>query len=127
MEEVKALKEAEGWLMSARDLVDSCEGDERFTVVAAQCIHSMIRANDALTLKYLKRRAERHDQAAVLFQELIRQNKLPASESGFRKLLIAAVQSKAGFDYGGMPVGKNDAERWLRDAGKFLAMAKKYV
>jgi len=52
--------------------------NEKYTVVIAQSIHSIIRANDALTTKFLKKRAVRHDEAPLLFLELVRLNKIPA-------------------------------------------------
>lgn len=48
---MRELKEAEFWLQSANKLLNSKNPDrEKYTVVVAQTIHSIIRANDAMTL-----------------------------------------------------------------------------
>jgi hypothetical protein len=65
---MRELKEAEFWLQSAKELLDSKNPDrEKYTVVVAQAIHSIIRANDAMTLKFLGERAFRHDDAPLFF------------------------------------------------------------
>jgi hypothetical protein len=62
---------------SAKNLFDSeIQTPEKYTVIVAQCIHSIIRANDALTLKFLKKRAFKHIEAPELFLELIKQHKI---------------------------------------------------
>lgn len=55
---MREINEAEFWLQGAKNLFSS--GDqtsEKYTVIVAQSIHSVIRANDALTLKFLGKRA----------------------------------------------------------------------
>jgi hypothetical protein len=125
--EKRALKEAECWLISAENTLELSGFDERFTVATAQAIHSVIRANDALTQKYLRRVAERHDRAIALFQDMIRQNKLPPEEAKMVDIVVRAVHQKSNFDYKGEAASKAAAERWIYDSKKFLAMAARYI
>jgi uncharacterized protein (UPF0332 family) len=125
--EKRALREAECWLICAKRSLDVNELEERFAVAVAQAIHALIRANDALTLKYLRKRAARHEHAITLFQELIRQNKIPSDESRTGDVLIRAVHQKSGYEYKGEYASKADAEKWIYEAEKFLTMVKKYV
>lgn len=98
--------------------------DERYTVVVAQSIHSIIRANDALTVEFLGRQAMRHDDAQRLFLDLVRLNKIPSKFADLRKIIIAAVQLKSKADYRGIEVSKKEAEKWVRNAEKFLDSAR---
>ncbi len=59
----------------------------------AQCVHALIKGNDALSVRYLGRRSTRHEDAALLFGELVRQRKIPAKYAGLRALLVQAVFS----------------------------------
>ncbi|MDI6903349.1 MAG: hypothetical protein QMC77_06410 [Methanocellales archaeon] len=123
---MKELKEAEFWLESAEDLMDAMSPDkEKYTVAVAQATHSIIRANDALTLKFLKKRAMRHDDAVRLFRDLIGLNKIPSKFADLGStIIIPAVQTKSKADYKGIEVSKAGAERWLRKAQKFIECAK---
>lgn len=123
---MKELKEAEFGLESAKALLDfESQGTEKYTVVIAQSIHSIIKANDALTLKFLNKRAIRHDDAPQLFLELVRLNKIPAKFADLRTtVLMPAIQTKSKVDYKGLWSSKADAEKWVRNAEKFLSSAK---
>ncbi len=121
---MRELKEAEHWLASARRLVgDPSEDREKYTVAVAQCIHSLIRANDALTMRFLKKQALRHDDAPRLFLDLIEGKKIPAGHAELRKTLNDAVQLKSKVEYRGVEMSKADAERWIRRTEKFLEAA----
>lgn len=115
------LDEAETWLATARFAFE-LEGIPRgrYTVVVAQCVHALIRANDALTLRYLGRRSTRHEDAALLFGELVRQHKIPAKHAGLRGLLLRAISEKSEYDYKGVSVGRDAAAKWLRETERFL-------
>ena len=72
------LEEAEAWLASAEYLLEAAgQPRARFTVAIAQAIHAIIRSNDALTMRFLGRRSTRHDDAVVLFRELVRTDRIP--------------------------------------------------
>ncbi len=122
---MKELKEAEVWLESAKSALNSGVAErEKYTVVVAQAIHSIIRANDALTVKFLGRQAMKHDDAQRLFLELVRLNKIPAKFADLRNIIISAVQMKSKADYKGVEISKNEAGKWIRNAEKFLSSAK---
>lgn len=123
---MRELKEAEFWLESAKDLLKkSAKDSEKYTVVVAQAIHSIIRANDALTLRFLGKTAIRHDEAPELFLQLVRTNKIPAKYANLRKaVLIPAVKTKSRVNYRGIHISKADVEIWIRLAEKFLSATK---
>ncbi len=90
---MREINEAEDWLRSAKTLLEgSSASRERYTVIVAQCIHSIIRANDALSMNFLGRHAIRHDTAPRLFLELIEENKIPLRYANLRKTINDAVQ-----------------------------------
>lgn len=123
---MREINEAEFWLRSAKNLLDyDIQESEKYTVVVAQSIHSIIRANDALTLKFLNKRAIKHLEAPELFSELIRQNKIPSNYADLKKtVLLPAIETKSKADYKGLHASKSDAERWVRLAENFLNSAK---
>lgn len=123
---MREVKEAEAWLESANHLLKLERlGDERYTVMVAQAIHSIIRANDALTIKFLGKRALRHDDAPKLFLELVRENKIQAQYANLRKsVLFPAIQLKSKADYKGIITSKRDATNWISKAERFLRSVK---
>lgn len=122
----KALKESEYWFKAAEHTIETAGSEEAYTVAVAQAIHSIIKANDALALKYLGETAKRHDQAVQFFHRLIVENKIPQNEAAYKEIIMLAVQEKSKFDYSGTPSSKAKAKHWLADADKFLKLARKY-
>jgi len=120
------LKEARSWLYSAKALFDSKEAEpERYTVVVAQCIHSIIRANDALTIRFLRKKAFRHEEAPELFSQLLEQGKIPSKWKKLKQeLLIPAVRTKSLADYRGLKVKRIRAAEWINDARKFIKVVE---
>jgi len=115
------------WCESAKAMMDSPRGREKYTVAVAQAIHALIKANDALTTKYLGRRSTRHEDASMLFGDLIKQNKIDPKFSDQRKLLTKAAAEKSDYDYKGTEVSKATASGWLRDVERFLEMVRKIL
>jgi len=74
-----------------------------------------------LTTKYLDKRSTRHEQAVVLFMDLIKRNKIDPKFSELRKLLSKAAAEKSDFDYKGVDVSQATAARWLREVEQFLS------
>ncbi len=93
----------------------------------AQCIHALIRANDALTVRLLGRRSTRHEDAALLFGELVRQKKIPAKYSDLRPVLVRAVSEKSEYDYKGIEVSRDMAARWMRQTERFVAAVREIL
>ena len=122
------IEEAEAWLRSAEYLLGYEElGRARFTVAVGEAIHSMMRANDALTLKFLQRRSTRHEDAPRLFKDLLTQHKIPAKYAGFRDALGDAVADKSDFDYKARVASKDEAERRIRTARQFLTAVREIL
>ena len=69
----------------------------------------MIKANDALTVRFLRRRSTRHEDAPLLFGELVRQHKIPPAEADWRTLLQRGISEKSAYDYKGTEVGREAA------------------
>ena len=110
----RALHEAEGWLLSAKHgLADASEDEARTNVCCAQSIHAIIRANDALSLRFLGHKSTRHDDAAVVFAKIIKQGKLPEKAEEFKELIADATRDKSGADYGKKSFSYEDAERYM--------------
>lgn len=118
------LEEAKIWYESAKTVLSSPGGRERYTVAVAQSIHALIKASDALTMKHLGRRSTRHEDAAVLFGDLIREHKIDPKFADQRKLLTKAAAEKSDYDYKGTEVSKATASRWLRDVELFLEIVR---
>lgn len=123
---MREVKEAEFWLNAAKELLKNPVLDrEKFTVIVAQSIHSIIRANDALTLNFLNKRATRHDDAQKLFLDLVRLNKIPSRYAELRKVvLLPAIMTKSKADYKGLNANRKDAEKWINLAERFLNAVK---
>ena len=122
------IEEAETRLASARVAFgQDASGRARYTVVVAQCIHALIRANDALTVRLLRRRSTRHEDAALLFGELVRLKKIPARFSDLRALLVRAVSEKSEYDYKGTEVSRDVAARWMRQTERFVAAVREIL
>ena len=125
---MREVDEAVAWIRAAEFLLEAEDlGRARFTVAAAQAIHSMIKANDALSVEFLGKRSTRHEDAAKLFKEVVRQNKIPDRYARFRGPLGDAVADKSEFDYKGMEVSQEGARRRIRGAREFLAAVEEIL
>jgi hypothetical protein len=88
----------------------------------AQAIHAIIRANDALSLKFLGYKATRHDDAAILFMKIAREGKLPGDAAEFRGLVADAMRDKSGADYGKRSFSYEDAKRYVERTEDFIKL-----
>ena len=93
-------------------------------VCCAQAIHAIIRANDALAMKFLGHKPTRHDDAAIVFAKLIREGKLPEKAAMFKNLVADAMKDKSGADYGKRSFSHEDAEKYAERAEHFIVMVK---
>ncbi|MFA6489499.1 MAG: hypothetical protein WCT52_02355 [Candidatus Micrarchaeia archaeon] len=122
---LRAIREAESWLSSAQHaLPEAQEDDARANVCCSQAIHAIIRANDALSLKFAGIKPTRHDDAAVVFAKLAREGKLPIGAERFKDLVATAMRDKSGADYGKKSFSYDDALRYSEQTALFIAMAK---
>ncbi len=121
----RALSEAENWLASAkRGLMDAQEEDYAANVCCAQAIHAIIRANDALSLKFYGHKPTRHDDAAIVFFKLVKEGKLPPGAARFKQLVARAMRDKSGADYGKDEFSLEAAGGYAQDAKEFIAAVK---
>ena len=121
----RAIKEAEEWLLSAKDKLALAENEESASsVCCALAIHAIIRANDALCLRFLQVKATRHDDAPALFSKMLQQGKLGRGNLRFLRLLQKAMSDKSGADYGKKSFNYEEAVNYVQDAEEFVASVK---
>jgi HEPN domain-containing protein len=121
----RAMKEAEEWLISAKDKLALAETDEAAaTVCCSLAIHAIIRANDAISLRFLNLKATRHDDAAAMLSKIMQQGKIGPENTRFLRLLQSAMADKSGADYGKKPFEYDTAKKYVEDAEEFIAAAK---
>jgi len=121
----KAVAEAEAWLDGARNAMAGEAG--ALNVCCAQAIHSIIRANDALCMKFIGHKPTRHEDIPHLLRKMISQGKIKPEERRFEHMLAKAMASKSGADYGKADFSRKDAEFFVNEAEGFISMAKKYI
>ncbi len=121
----RAFHKAENWLYSAKQGLEQAGEDEASAnVCCAQAIHALIRANDALSMKFLGHKPTRHDDAAITFAKLVRERKLPEGSEHFRSLIADAMRDKSGADYGKTSFSHGNAEAYVKQTERFVAMVK---
>ncbi|MCX6767208.1 MAG: hypothetical protein NTY90_00540 [Candidatus Micrarchaeota archaeon] len=125
----RALSEAEGWLVSAKHTLVEAQSEEVLSnVCCAEAILGIIRANDALTLKFFGNKATKHDDAASLFAKLVRERKIRREDERFGELIAKAMWDKSGATYGkGKAFSHEEAREYVEKAGEFIAAAKEYI
>lgn len=96
----------------------------KFNVAAFDAIQAIINANDALTISILGKRASMaHKEAIDMHVETIRK----IQDSSMRVILHGALNSRSEIGYSGKIVKKEEAEKFLRDAARFIEWVKNYV
>ncbi len=124
----RAIKEAEEWLISAKDKLALAESDEgAANVCCALAIHAIIRANDAISLKFLRLKATRHDDASAMFSKVLQQGKIGSENRRFLRLLQKAMSDKSGADYGKKAFHYSEAKKYVEEAEEFVAAVKSLV
>lgn len=124
----RAISEAQAWLVSTKDKLALAENDEAASnVCCALAIHAIIRANDAATLKFLRMKATRHDEAPTMFSKLLQQGKIKSENRRFLRLLQKAMMEKSGADYGKSIFDYEDAKKYVDDAEEFVAAVKDMI
>ena len=122
----KAVAEAEAWLKGAHKTLEARTVGTA-NVCCAQAIHSIIRANDALCMKFMGHKPTRHEDMPHAFRKMMDQQRIGAEERRFEHLLAKAMASKSGADYGKADFKWSDAEFFVKEAEEFISMAKKYL
>lgn len=121
-------EQAKLWLEGAKYIADySSESKDKYVVAVAMCIHAIIKANDALTFKFMNTTARRHDDARRLFEDLIKKNFVKAKYANYKQIIQDAINNKAKAEYREAFFSKNDFERMKRGAEKFLKMVEDII
>jgi len=124
----RAALEAESWLASAKDKLSALENEEaQANVCCALAIHAIIRANDAVALKFFRLKATRHDDAPNIFAKLLEQGKITGENKRFLRLLQRMAIDKSGADYGKSVFSKKDAQNYVQDAEEFVTIVCRMV
>ena len=120
-------KQARVWLESAIKTIEGSEDEAKYSVGVAMLVHSIIKSNDALTLKFLNETAKRHDDARRLFEELINKNLIKSEYSSYKTIVQEAINIKSKAEYRGSYISKNDFESLRKKAEKFIKMTEVYI
>lgn len=119
----RAIREAEGWLASAKEKLRGARNEPALAnVCCALAIHAIIRANDALSMRYLGVKCTRHDDLADLFSKIAKG--LPKEDKRFIELLAKVAIDKSGADYGKKEFCYEDADEYVEKAEEFVGMAR---
>lgn len=118
------LDQAKLWLDGATHIAASGgENSQRYTVASAMAIHAVIKANDALTSKFLGLTARRHDDARRHFEDLVKKGFIRPEHASYRQIIQDAIDNKSRAEYRVASFSKRDFEELRRKAEKFIAMA----
>jgi len=121
-------EQAKLWLEGAKYIANSSSEDKnKYSVGVAMAVHSIIKANDSLTFKFMNITAKRHDDARRLFEDLVKKNFVKAEYANYRDIIQDAISNKAKAEYRGAFFSKNDFEQMQRKAEKFIKMAAEII
>lgn len=114
------LKQSEEFLNAA--LLSMDKG--LFNAAGFNAIQAIINANDALTVYYLEKRASKdHKEAVRLHIDVIRKT----NDSSGRDALKQALDQRSLVGYTAKPISRENAERHVKSAAKFVDWAKRHV
>lgn len=114
------MKKAEDFLEQAKDAFTK----GRYDVAAFNAGQAAINANDALTMKFLQKRASKDHQEAL---KLNKQVVMLIGDSVGREYLRRLLDARRIYGYTNKICSKGEAETTLRDASKFLSWVRKFV
>ena len=119
-EEMIFMKKSEEFLDMAKDAFLK----EKYDVSVFLCGQAVINANDALTLKFLKKRGGwSHDEALELHKKVV----MIINDDTGRRYLKELIDARRVYGYTQKTCSKTEAERFLRDANKFLSWVRSFV
>ena len=120
--------QAKVWLEGARSIVErESEDRDKYSVGVAMLVHSVIKANDSLTFKFMNVTAKRHDDARRLFEDLIKKNFIKAEYANHKNTIQDAINNKAKAEYRISFFSKNDFEIMKRKTEKFVDMVEEVI
>lgn len=122
------LEQAKFWLDGAKYILSrESESRNKYAVATAMAIHAIIKANDALTFKFMNITAKRHDDARRLFEDLIKRNFIKAIYANYSQIIQDAITNKAKVEYRGSFFSKKESDDMIKKAEKFMKMANEIV
>lgn len=126
--EKRHFEQAKLWLEGAKYVASSpSESKDKYAVALAMAVHAIIKANDALTFKFMNITARRHDDARRLFEDLVKKNFIKSEYSDYKQIIQDAINNKAKAEYRGAFFSKNDFEEMRGKAEKFIKMVDEVV
>ncbi len=120
-------EQAQAWLRGADHVAQGEGSNQKYNVAVAMTIHSIIKANDALTIKFLNLTSRRHDDAPRFFEDLIKKNFVKSEYSKYKEIIQEAVHAKAKAEYRLSFFSKADFESLRRKAEKFLKLVESII
>jgi hypothetical protein len=121
-------EQAKLWIEGANFIANSeTEDKNKYAVAISMAIHAIIKANDALTFKFMNITAKRHDDARRLFEDLIKKNFVESKYASYKQIIQDAITDKAKAEYRGSFFSKNDYGQMKRKADKFVNMVKEII
>jgi uncharacterized protein (UPF0332 family) len=122
------LEQAKLWMEASRYISGGSDSaNERHIVAVALAIHAILKANDAVTFRFIHATARRHDEARRLFQELVRRNLVKSEYAPYNQIIQDAINNKARAEYRIASFSKKEADEMLGKAEKFIKMAEKSI
>lgn len=122
------LEQAKLWLEGAKYIAENnSENNAKYAVAVAMAVHAIIKANDALTLKFLNTIARRHDDARRLFEDLIKKQFIKAEYANYKQIIQDAISNKAKAEYRGSYFSKNEFNDICKKTEKFLKMVGEII
>lgn len=115
-------EQAKIWYAAAQYIAEKDAVNEKYAVAIAMIVHTIMKANDALTTRFLNKTAKKHDEARTLFEELIKNRKIDPKYAEYKDIIQEAIIKKAKAEYKGQTFSKNEFEQTKRKAEKFLKM-----
>lgn len=116
------------WLECAKYMADREEETRnKYSVGVAMAVHAIIKANDALTFKFMNVTARRHDDARRLFEDMVKKHFVKANHANYKHIIQEAINNKAKAEYRGGFFSKKDFQEMLKKAERFVRMAEELV
>lgn len=114
------LERAEEFLETAKTAL----AKEMYNVAAFNAGQAAISANDAVTMKFINRRASRdHNEALQLHREVV----VILGDDEGRKYLSELLEARRIYGYTAKDCSKAESERLVRNAERFVAWTRKVL
>lgn len=121
-------EQAKLWLTAAKYIANiNQESSDKYSVATAMLVHTILKANDALTTRFFQKTARKHDEARKFFEDLIKERKIEGEYANYSLIIQEAISNKSKAEYKVSFFSKNSYADFERKAEKFLEMAEKHI